>query len=103
LQKASADYSLAGCGVTVKTGPNRALLKVRRVKRSSEMIALRFGRYALGVCVALAMLAGCGGNIGNGVMPTSAAPNTFPYHKSFFYTGAAQDFKVPANIFFLWL
>ncbi|MGA7200445.1 MAG: glycine-rich protein, partial [Candidatus Cybelea sp.] len=47
----------------------------------------------------MATLAGCGGPAGNGVVPIgSAVPNTFPYHKTFNYTGAAQDFKVPAGV-----
>lgn len=60
------------------------------------MIDLRFGRYALGVCVAV--LAACGGQASNGVVPATAVPNTFPYHKTFNYTGEAQDFKVPAGV-----
>jgi len=62
------------------------------------MISLRFGRYALGVCVAVAVLAACGGQAGNGVVPAAAVPNTFPYHKTFNYTGEAQEFKVPAGV-----
>jgi hypothetical protein len=62
------------------------------------MIDLRFGRHVLGVCVAVAVLAACGGQASNGVMPATALPNTFPYHKTFNYTGAAQEFKVPAGV-----
>jgi hypothetical protein len=44
------------------------------------------------------MLAGCGGHAGDVVVPNNATPNSFPYHKSFNYTGGAQDFKVPAGV-----
>jgi hypothetical protein len=57
-----------------------------------------FARYALRVSVAVAMLAGCGGNTSNGVVPISAFPEHLPYHKDFFYTGKAQEFKVPAGV-----
>jgi hypothetical protein len=66
--------------------------------RGIEMTSFGFARYALGVCVAVAMLVGCGGDTGDGVVPNNAAPNTYPYHKSFFYTGKAQDFKVPVGV-----
>jgi hypothetical protein len=50
-------------------------------------------------CVALAMLAGCGGaHTTAELVPMNAAPNSFPYHKSFYATGKAQDFKVPATV-----
>jgi len=63
------------------------------------MIDLRFGRYALGVCVAIAMLAACGGQTSNGVVPVDGAPNSsLPYHQTFKYTGAKQVFKVPAGV-----
>jgi len=61
------------------------------------MNTLCFRRYAFS-CVAVAMLAGCGGRAGNGVVPTSGAPDSLPNHKSFYYTGAAQDFTVPAGV-----
>jgi hypothetical protein len=48
--------------------------------------------------VAVAVLAGCGGNTGNGVVPMNATPNSSPYHKTFNYTGGAQNFKVPAGV-----
>src|ERR1700678_3065506 len=59
------------------------------------MIDLR--RYALGATVMVAVLAACGGKASNGVVPDSV-PDSFPYHKTFKYTGAAQDFKVPAGV-----
>jgi hypothetical protein len=63
------------------------------------MIDLRLDRYALGVCAAIAMLAGCGGSATTGVVPSiTPAPDSFPYHKAFRYTGAEQDFQVPANV-----
>ncbi len=61
---------------------------------------LRSNRYALTVGVAAALLAGCGGS-----QPPVGAPNgtsdngkLLSYHKTFHYTGAAQDFKVPAGV-----
>lgn len=57
-----------------------------------------FGRGALSFCVAIAMLAGCGGHASDGVVPTNVLPNSLPRHKTFNYTGAAQDFKVPAGV-----
>src|ERR1700678_3499430 len=59
------------------------------------MIDLR--RYALGATVMVAVLAACGGKASNGVVPDSI-PDSFPYHKTFKYTGAAQNFKVPAGV-----
>jgi hypothetical protein len=48
--------------------------------------------------MAAALLGGFGSHAGGGVVPVSAVPNALPYHKSFYYTGAAQDFKVPAGV-----
>jgi hypothetical protein len=62
------------------------------------MTRFGFARYALGLSVAIAMFSGCGGHATGGVVPITPAPNAFPYHKSFFYTGGAQDFKVPAGV-----
>jgi hypothetical protein len=59
----------------------------------------RLLRCALNCCVAAAMLAGCGGRAGNGVVPSGGAPNSsLPHHKSFYYTGGEQDFTVPAGV-----
>lgn len=55
-------------------------------------------RFALLSCVALTTLAGCGGHAGNGVVPNSAGPDHLPNHKSFYYTGGAQQFTVPAGL-----
>jgi hypothetical protein len=62
------------------------------------VIGLRSSRYTLVACLAIAALAGCGGHTGGGVLPNNAAPNSFPYHKTFYYTGGAQNFKVPAGV-----
>jgi hypothetical protein len=62
------------------------------------MIDLRSGRYALGVCVTIATLAGCGGNASNGVVPNSGAVSSPPHDETFSYTGAEQSFKVPAGV-----
>ncbi len=62
------------------------------------MIDFRLGRYALGLGVAVAMLAGCGGHASNGVVPVDGVPNSLANHKSFYYTGGAQDFTVPAGV-----
>lgn len=60
------------------------------------MIDLR--RYALGAVAMVAVLAGCGGNANNGVVPASSTPNSLPHDKTFHHTGRAQDFKVPAGV-----
>ncbi|MFY9739952.1 MAG: hypothetical protein WAK11_13025, partial [Candidatus Cybelea sp.] len=63
-----------------------------------------FGRFALLSCVGAAILAGCGGSQPSlSVVPTSGAPKSgapdhLPNHKSFYYTGAAQSFKVPTGV-----
>jgi hypothetical protein len=67
------------------------------------MTDFRLRCYVLGVSVAVTMLAGCGGNASSGVVPITAGPvappsTKFPYHKTFHYTGGAQDFKVPASV-----
>ena len=62
------------------------------------MRVFHFVRGALRLCVAVAMLAGCGGHAGDGVVPNIAAPNSLPNHKTFNYTGGAQNFKVPAGV-----
>jgi hypothetical protein len=54
--------------------------------------------YALGASLAIAMLAGCGGPAGNGVVPISGVPDSVRRHHTFRYTGAEQDFQVPANV-----
>lgn len=61
------------------------------------MIDFRLGRYAVGVCAAVALLDGCGGAPSNGVVPI-AAPDHFPKHKPFYFTGRAQDFRVPEGV-----
>ncbi len=58
----------------------------------------RFVQDALWLCAAAAMLADCGGHVGDGVTPTSAAPNSLPNRKSFDYTGGPQYFTVPAGV-----
>ncbi|MGC2649415.1 MAG: glycine-rich protein, partial [Candidatus Cybelea sp.] len=61
------------------------------------MIDFRLGRYAVGVCAAVALLEGCGGAASSGVVPI-AAPDHFPKHKPFYFTGRAQDFRVPEGV-----
>jgi hypothetical protein len=62
------------------------------------MKASRFLRDALRLCAATAILAGCGGQAGNSVVPIGDARNALSHHKSFFYTGAAQDFTVRRHV-----
>ena len=62
------------------------------------MIDSRFGRHALGVCAVIAMLAGCGGQASNGILPSAVPDSSLPHHKTFNYTGGAQDFTVPAGV-----
>jgi hypothetical protein len=62
------------------------------------MKSLDFGRYALCSCAVVAMLAACGSQASNGVVPSVVPNSTLPYHKTFNYTGGAQHFKVPAGV-----
>ena len=55
--------------------------------------------YTLGLSAAVAMLFACGGSQQPiGIMPTSGTADHFPNHKSFYYTGARQSFKVPTGV-----
>ena len=59
-----------------------------------------FVRYALGSCVAAALLADCGGSqppIGAPVVP-SIVDDALPFSKTFHYTGSAQSFRVPRSV-----
>ena len=64
------------------------------------MIDFRLERYALGVCAAIAVLAGCGGSqplLGvSGAMPRPA-PQERERHRTFDYVGQVQYFKVPRD------
>ncbi|MGB8908321.1 MAG: hypothetical protein WCC84_06200 [Candidatus Cybelea sp.] len=63
------------------------------------MKCLSFGRYALSICVLVAIVTGCGGRAGGGAVPVvNAAPDALPYHRTFHYTGKPQSFKVPAGV-----
>ncbi|MGA8797879.1 MAG: glycine-rich protein, partial [Candidatus Cybelea sp.] len=64
-----------------------------------------FCRFALGICAVAAMLGGCGSHSDNGaVLPSkSAVPPVgankgIPHHRSFYYTGREQRFRVPAGV-----
>jgi hypothetical protein len=59
---------------------------------------LSFSRSVLSMSVAAALLAGCGSHAYNGVVPSGDAHNSLQNHKSFYYTGGAQDFTVPAGV-----
>ncbi len=63
------------------------------------LINLRVGRYALGVCMAVALLAGCGASqppIGAlGAMPPPTLDKE--HHRTFDYVGAVQYFKAPRD------
>jgi hypothetical protein len=55
--------------------------------------------YTLGLSAAVAMLFACGGSQPSiGVVPSSGVPNHLPNHKPFYYTGAAQYFRVPEGV-----
>src|SRR5579863_5530726 len=62
------------------------------------MLDFRFAGCSLGICAVVVMLLWCRGHAGNGVVPSNAAPDSFPNHKSFYYTGGAQNFNVPAGV-----
>jgi hypothetical protein len=56
-------------------------------------------RYAFSNCAAVAMLTACGGGAGSSAMPAvSGTAASFPYHKTFDYTGQRQTFTVPADV-----
>jgi hypothetical protein len=59
------------------------------------MIDLRFSRYTLVVCAAIAALAGCGGRADDGVEPVSDTPNSVSGSQTFTFTGTEQIFQVP--------
>jgi hypothetical protein len=63
------------------------------------MKSLDFGRCALGICAAAAMLAGCGGSQPPiGAPLVSNAAGAYSHHHTFRYTGAKQVFIVPGNV-----
>lgn len=62
------------------------------------MRSLDLDRFVLNACVAAAMLAGCGGHAGDGVVPTNGVPDSLHYHKTFNYTGGEQTFDVPTGV-----
>ncbi|MGC2634438.1 MAG: hypothetical protein WA215_09540 [Candidatus Cybelea sp.] len=55
-------------------------------------------RYAMGSCVAAAVLAGCGYPNASTAPAVNAASESLPHHKTFNYTGAKQSFVVPAGV-----
>lgn len=58
-----------------------------------------FGRDALGICWAAAMLAGCGGHTyGSAVPPVNDSSNALPHRHTFQFTGTMQSFQVPAGV-----
>jgi hypothetical protein len=78
--------------------PNVSSRRSVDVGEQGKMNNLDFGRCALGICAAAAMLAGCGGHAGSGVVPINVAPDSLPYHQTFHYAGKKQSFKVPAGV-----
>jgi trimeric autotransporter adhesin len=102
LLRKSGIIEFSGLVLGMGSGERLAFVEPLRVDRGGLMIDFRLGCYGLGVCVAVAMFAGCGGHGSDGVVPIAAGPVApylkFPYHKTFKYTGEAQDFKVPAGI-----
>jgi|HubBroStandDraft_1064217.scaffolds.fasta_scaffold33806_3 hypothetical protein len=79
--------------------PFHAVERIRASKRGSEMIDLRLGRNALGVCAAT-MLAGCGGGsaplspspVGVTAVPTHVRP---AYSVLYSFKGGTSDGKYP--------
>jgi hypothetical protein len=59
-----------------------------------------FGCIMLSACALAAMLASCGGSQPpiNAQGGTSDNRNSFPYHKTFLFTGTQQSFKVPGSV-----
>lgn len=71
------------------------------------MNSLRFGRDALGVCVAAALLSACNGSaplagvpngVSTGVTPGNGNPGVAAHQRTFRYIGREQTFKVPAGV-----
>lgn len=63
------------------------------------MSALDYGRYVMGICAALSILAACSGRAGGD--STASVPNVgaaVRHHQNFLYTGAKQTFTVPAGV-----
>ncbi|MFY9738508.1 MAG: hypothetical protein WAK11_05575, partial [Candidatus Cybelea sp.] len=64
-----------------------------------------FCRFALGISAVAAMLAGCGSRSNNGAVlpsngavPPIGADKGTSHHRSFYYTGSEQRFRVPAGV-----
>ena len=55
-------------------------------------------RYAVSICVASVILAGCGGRVNSVVVPLSGISNALPGQHTFEYTGTKQSFKVPPGV-----
>lgn len=57
------------------------------------------GKVTLSLCIAAALLGGCGNPHGDGTVPAlGAAENAKPHSITFKYTGKEQVFKVPPNV-----
>ena len=55
--------------------------------------------YTLGLSAAVAMLFACGGSQPSiGLVPSTGVPDHLPNHKPFYFTGRAQDFRVPEGV-----
>jgi hypothetical protein len=59
---------------------------------------LDFGRHALSICAAAALLASCGAQTVSTVPTANDAGKSGPHSKTFYYTGAEQRFIVPAGV-----
>ncbi|MGB8625751.1 MAG: glycine rich domain-containing protein [Candidatus Cybelea sp.] len=58
-----------------------------------------FADDALGILLAAAMLAGCGGHtVGSAVPTLDGSDAAFSHHQTFHFTGTAQSFKAPAGV-----
>jgi hypothetical protein len=76
------------------------------LQEAGPMRTLKFCRFALGICAVAAMLGGCGSRSGNGaVLPSNGAlvppigiDKASSRHRSFYYTGREQHFRVPPGV-----
>ncbi|MGA9419203.1 MAG: hypothetical protein WBV40_08630, partial [Candidatus Cybelea sp.] len=63
------------------------------------MSTLNSGRYAIGICAAICVLAGCGGRTGgDSAVPLTTTGNDVRHRQEFAFSGIEQIFTVPPGV-----